>query len=60
VHVVGFATPGGIEHLFAEQFEYLSSLDGPPDPAVMDEMGLRHGAPTLGPPIIATNAPVLP
>jgi Cupin domain len=60
VPVVGFATPGGIEHLFAGQFEYLSSLDDPPDPAVMDEMGLRHGAPTLGPPIIATNAPVLP
>jgi mannose-6-phosphate isomerase-like protein (cupin superfamily) len=60
VHIVGFATPGGIEHLFAEQFEYLSALDGPPDPALMDEMGLRHGAPTLGPPITATNAPVLP
>jgi Cupin domain len=60
VHVVGFATPGGIEHLFAAQFEYLSALDGPPDSAVMDEIGLRHGAPTLGPPITATNAPALP
>lgn len=57
VHVVAFACPGGIEHLFAEQHAYLASLDGPPDPEVLDEMGLRHGASTLGPPITATNAP---
>ncbi len=57
VHVVAFACPGGIEHLFAEQHTYLSTLDGPPDPKVLDEMGLRHGAPALGPPITASNAP---
>ena len=60
MHVVGFATPGGVENLDAGQFEYLSALDGPLDPAVMDEMGLRHGAPRLGPPITATNAPARP
>ena len=57
VHVVGFACPGGIEHLFAEQHAYLGSLDGPPDTKVLDEMGVRHGAPTVGPPITASNAP---
>ena len=57
VHVVSFATPGGIEHLFAEQWRYLSSLSAAPDPAVMDEIGRRHGAPTLGPPITASGAP---
>jgi quercetin dioxygenase-like cupin family protein len=57
VHAVSFATPGGIEHLFAEQWEYLSSLTGPPDPAVMDEIGRRHSSPTLGPPITASGAP---
>ena len=57
VHVVAFACPGGIEHLFAEQDEYFSGIDGPPDPAVLDEMGRRHGAPTVGPPIVASNAP---
>lgn len=57
VHVIGFAIPGGIEHLFEEQFSYLSMLTGPPDPAVLDEMGLRHRAPSLGPPITASNAP---
>ena len=57
VHVLALATPGGIEDLFAEQYEYLTSLDGPPDPAVLDEMGLRHGSPTVGPPIRARSAP---
>jgi mannose-6-phosphate isomerase-like protein (cupin superfamily) len=57
VHVVGMATPGGIEHLFAEQDAYFSNLQGPPDPVVLDEMGVRHGSPTLGPPIRATGAP---
>jgi mannose-6-phosphate isomerase-like protein (cupin superfamily) len=57
VHVVSFAVPGGVEDLFAEQWEYLSSLTGAPDPSVLDSIGSRHGAPTLGPPIIASNAP---
>ena len=54
-HVLSFATPGGIEHLFAEQWDYLSNLGGPPDPAVLEEIGLRHGSPTLGPPITPTR-----
>ena len=57
VHVVSFACPGGIEHLFAEQHHYLAGLTGPPDPQVLDEMGERHGAATLGPPITARRAP---
>ena len=57
VHVLSFAVPGGIEDLFAEHAQYLSGLTGPPDPAVLDEIGLRHKAPTLGPPIRAANAP---
>lgn len=56
-HVLAFACPGGIEHLFAEQHAYFASLDGPPDPEVLDAMGRRHGAPTVGPPIVATDAP---
>ena len=57
VHVLALATPGGIEDLFAEQYEYLTSLDGPPDLAVLDEMSQRHGSPTVGPPIRARKAP---
>ncbi len=55
-HVVGFPGPGGVEHLFAEQWEYLSGTETP-DPAVLEAMGRRHASPTLGPPIRATNAP---
>ena len=57
VHVLAFACPGGIEHLFAAQHEYLAGLEGPPDPKVLDEIGRRHGAPTVGPPITARDAP---
>ena len=57
VHVVSFACPGGIEHLFAEQHAYMASLTGPPDHQVLDEIGKRHGSATLGPPITAENAP---
>jgi quercetin dioxygenase-like cupin family protein len=59
VDVVAFATPGGIEHLFTEQWEYLSALTGPPDHAVLDEIGVRHGEPTVGPPIRASNTPTI-
>ncbi len=57
LHVVGFAAPGGIEALFAEQAAYFASLNGPPDLAVLSAMGQRHGAPTLGPPIRSASAP---
>jgi hypothetical protein len=51
------ALPGGVEELFAEQAAYLSSVQGPPDPAILGEIGTRHGAPTLGPPIRSKDAP---
>jgi quercetin dioxygenase-like cupin family protein len=57
VHVLAFACPGGVEHLFAEQQAYLSSVAGPPDPDVLEQIGLRHGSPTVGPPITARHAP---
>jgi mannose-6-phosphate isomerase-like protein (cupin superfamily) len=57
LHVLALALPGGIEELFAEQAAYFASLNGPPDPAVLSEMGERHGAPTLGPPIRSLDAP---
>ena len=45
-------------HAFADAYAaYLASLEGPPDAAVLDEMGARHGSPTVGPPITATESP---
>jgi cupin domain len=57
LHVLALALPGGIEELFAEQAAYLSSVQGPPDPNVLDDIGVRLGAPTVGPPIRAHGAP---
>jgi hypothetical protein len=57
VQVLALALPGGVEGLFAEQGAYLASVQGPPDPNVLDDIGLRHGAPTVGPPIRSENAP---
>jgi gentisate 1,2-dioxygenase len=57
VHVLARAFPGGVEELFAEQAAYLASVQGPPDPSVLDEIGVRHGAPTVGPPIRSRSAP---
>ena len=57
VHVLALALPGGIEHMFAEQAAHLESTNGQPDPEVLDEIGKRHGAVTLGPPIRAEGAP---
>lgn len=51
------ALPGGVEELFAEQAAYLSSVHGPPDPAVLGEIGSRHGAPSPGPPTRSKDAP---
>jgi hypothetical protein len=42
--------------LFAEQAAYLSSVQGPPDASVLAEIGARHGAPTVGPPIRSKDA----
>ena len=57
LHVLALAAPGGIEHLFAEQAAHLAAATGGPDASVMDEIGRRHGAITLGPPIRAAGAP---
>jgi mannose-6-phosphate isomerase-like protein (cupin superfamily) len=57
VQVLALALPGGVEELFAEQAAYLASAQGPPDPSVLDEIGVRHGAPTVGPPIRSHSAP---
>ena len=57
LHVLALAAPGGIEHLFAEQAAHLKSTQGNPSAEVMDELGRKHGALTLGPPIRSTNAP---
>jgi quercetin dioxygenase-like cupin family protein len=57
VQDLALALPGGVEELFAQQAAYLSSVQGPPDPGVLEEIGVRHGAPTLGPPIRSNDAP---
>jgi mannose-6-phosphate isomerase-like protein (cupin superfamily) len=57
VQVLALALPGGVEELFAEQAAYLASVQGPPDLSVLDELGARHGAPTVGPPIRSHSAP---
>jgi mannose-6-phosphate isomerase-like protein (cupin superfamily) len=60
LHVLALAMPGGVEELFAEQAAYFATIQGPPDPEVLDQIGVRHGAPTLGPPIRASDAPSMP
>jgi hypothetical protein len=50
----------GVEELFAEQAPYLATVQGPPDPKALDQIGVRHGAPTLGPPIRASDALFIP
>ena len=57
VRVLAIAVPGGLEEMFAEQAAYLASLQGPPDPDVLADIGARHGATTLGPPTRAAGAP---
>jgi quercetin dioxygenase-like cupin family protein len=60
LRVLALALPGGIEELFAEQAAYLASVQGPPELTVLDQIGARHGAPTLGPPIRANQPPSTP
>lgn len=47
----GTITPAGLEGMFAEQASYFASLSGPPDPAVIDEIGARYGVTQVGPPL---------
>jgi mannose-6-phosphate isomerase-like protein (cupin superfamily) len=57
LHVLALAAPGGIEHLFAEQAAHIANTGGNPAAEVMDRLGRKHGALTLGPPIRSANAP---
>jgi hypothetical protein len=51
--MVGLLNPPGLTNMFREQAEYLSSLQGPPDPAVLLELSTRYGVhPVDGPPLI--------
>lgn len=51
VRVVGAIAPAGIERMFEEQSAYFATLQGPPDDAVIDEIGARYGVTRLGPPL---------
>lgn len=48
---IGVTSPAGLESMFAEQAEYFSALNGPPDPQRIGEIGDRYGVRTLGPPL---------
>ena len=56
VWAFGVTTPAGLEGMFAEQAEYFAGLSGPPDPAVIGEIGARYGVRNLGPPLDAGDA----
>ena len=47
-HVVGVIVPSGLEAMFADQADYFSSLQGPPDPARLAEIAARYGVTMLG------------
>jgi quercetin dioxygenase-like cupin family protein len=48
---LALAVPGGLELMFREQAAYLASVTGGPDPARLEQIGRRHGARTVGPPV---------
>lgn len=53
VRYLGMCCPAGhLQDMFAAIGEYISGLDGPPDPARLDEINRRHGVEVLGPPIL--------
>jgi len=52
VRAVGVVAPIGIERYFAEQAEYLATLDGPPDPERIAEMAAPYGITIMGPPLM--------
>lgn len=47
----GVTTPAGLEGMFAEQAEYFASLQGPPDPERIRQIGAHYGVRSLGPPL---------
>jgi len=40
---IGLINPGGFEHFFAEVADYLGSIEGPPDDAVIRSINERYG-----------------
>ena len=48
---LALALPGGLERMFREQAAYLASAAGPTDPRDLAQIGRRHGARTVGPPV---------
>jgi quercetin dioxygenase-like cupin family protein len=51
VRCLGIISPVAIEGFFRAQEEYFSTLDGPPDPAHLAEIGARYGITMLGAPL---------
>lgn len=51
VWAFGVTTPAGLEGMFVEQAEYFASLNGPPDPERIRQIGARYGVSALGPPL---------
>lgn len=49
--VVLFNSPA-LARMFEEQAEYRASVDGPPDPAVLAQIGERYGVRPLGGPLL--------
>lgn len=53
VWALGVIAPGGFERIFAEQAEYLATLDGPPDFEVLMAISAEHGVmPVDRPPLL--------
>lgn len=57
VRAVGINTPGGIERMFTEQADYLSSLGAgeAPDPPRLGEISAHYGNRVVGPPLTASD-----
>lgn len=51
VWAFGVTTPAGLEGMFEEQAAYFATLQGPPDPHVIEGIGARYGVRSLGPPL---------
>jgi quercetin 2,3-dioxygenase len=51
VWALGVTTPAGLEGMFEEQSAYFDTLQGPPDPDRVREIGDRYGVRALGPPL---------
>lgn len=56
VRTVGVVSPTAIESMFAKEEAYFASLDGPPDPAVMQDIIDPYEIEVLGPPLLRDPA----